>query len=147
MIPVPEAVPGTYVTWLALGGYSGVPYEDFSGKTEQVVVTPAATTGGGIGGKKRRRTNRYPRWVLIDGQRVRVQSAEEERRLLAAYQRRLEAEKAALEAQDASPAEVAPLRVKVARVERRLDAVADREAEWKAKLRRIDSDLVLLLGG
>ena len=147
MIPVPEAAPNTYKTWLALGGFSGVPYEDYSGKAEQVIIpTPDAAPGGGPGGKKRRRTSRYPRWILIDGKRIQVANAQEERRLLEAYQARLEAEKAALEAQDAPQAKIAPLRVKVARTERRIDEADEREAEWKAKLRRIDSELVLMLG-
>jgi len=111
----------------------------------QGTVEVEEVLGGGPGGRKRRRQGRYPRWVLIDGARHRVNSAEEERQLLAAYQQRLEAEKAALEAQEAPQAEIAPLRVKVARVERRIDAVDDREAEWKARLRRIDEELVLLL--
>ena len=99
----------------------------------------------GIGHGTKARRSKYPRRVSIDGRLVFVQSAEEERRLLAAWVARLEARKLALEVSDAAPAKVAAVRVKLARVERRVAKVDDREAAWHARLQSEDEELLLIL--
>ena len=123
-------------SWLATWGTSWAQAGDAP------VVVPTAS-GGGIGHGRRR--SKYPRRVSIDGRLVLVQTAEEERRLLAAWAARLEARNLALEVSDAAPAKVAAVRVKLARVERRVAKVDEREAAWRAKLQSEDEELLLIL--
>lgn len=91
---------------------------------------PEVTTSTG-GGKSRR----YPRRVMVRGRLYVVRSALEERQLLQAVLDR------AREAAPASPAEV---RQQV-RIQRRLKQAEDEEAQWMARLREIDDELLLLV--
>lgn len=97
--------------------------------------------GGGGGTKRKRR--RYPRLVLINGRRVRVNNAAEERALLAAYRAELEEERQAVSA-DAPPSspKIKRVRQKIKRVETRID---DAEANWQRFLDDDEEDLIALL--
>jgi len=97
----------------------------------------AATPGVG----KRRR---YPRWVIIDGQRYRVENANQERQLLQAMADR--ANDNAKLAEALGDSEVAAVaRKRAIRVKARLPEVDNREAEWMAQLIAEDEEIISLL--
>ncbi len=99
--------------------------------------TPTETTTGG--GKSKRRRH-YPRWVVIDGKRFRVNSPEEERALLMAMLDRARA----IEATGSFP-EVAKAKRRAVRIQKRIESVDDSEAQWLARLRELDEELIFLL--
>lgn len=103
-------------------------------------TTPAL--GGGGGHKKSRVASRYPRWILVDGQRFRVNSAREEAELLARL--RNEREKAAETAQE--PVEAEQARRVARRIKRREEKLEpDVAAEWLELLKQEDEELLSLL--
>lgn len=128
-----------------LGLYGGpraeIPETTAKDEIAPPVVEDVAPPGGGRGGKKRR-TSRYPRRVSIDGVLYWVNSAEEERRLLEEYRARLEREALELALEDAPKAKVAKARMKVVRVQRRVEAVDDRDAAWLDYLREEDEIII-----
>ena len=77
---------------------------------------------------------------MIDGQLYWVNSAQEEQALLAAHAKSLEQEIQTLEAQDAPKAKIAKTRVKVVRIERRIEKVED---AWLDKLKQDDEEILL----
>jgi len=125
------------VTRLGLyGGPRGL-YGSFAGKTEQVIVAAAAAEGGGSSKKRRK----YPRWVLVGDARARVNSPEEERQLLTAMMDRAETQ--VIEAE--TPAEVKQANARVVRIQKRIEKVDDREAQWLRRLREMDEEILLLV--
>ena len=125
------------VTRLGLhGGPRGL-YGDFSGRTENIVVEDTEKFGGS---SKSKRGRKYPRWVVIDGQRFRVNSPEEERQLLLAMLDRAKEVEAT-----AAPAEAKQARKRIIRIEKRVKAVDDSEAQWMQRLREMDEELLLLI--
>ena len=124
------------VTRLGLYGGPRSPYGSFAGKTAQVIVAASTTEGGG---KSKRR--KYPRWVLVGDSRARVNSPDEERQLLAAMMDRAEAQ--VIEA--VTPAEVKQANTRVVRIQKRIEKVDDREAQWVQRLREMDEEILLLV--
>lgn len=105
-------------------------------------VVEETETGGG---KSRRKQGRkYPRWVVINGQKFRVNNADEERQLLQAMQERADvAAKTAEALGDKKLAKEAKKRA--IRIEARQKQVDDREQEWLARLREEDEELLVML--
>ena len=97
-------------------------------------VASDVETGGG----RSKRCRQYPRWVQIEGRRFRVNSPEEERRLLMALMERARA----VEATGTHP-EVQARRV--IKIQRRLKTVDDSEAQWLRRLQEMDEELLLFL--
>lgn len=91
-------------------------------------------TGVGRGSKPSK--SRYPRKIMIDGMLHLVFSPQQERQLLSEYRARIEAD--AIEAFDAKPEAVKPMKTKIMRVARRVAEVDTRESEWLQRL--IDED-------
>lgn len=126
----------TAVTRLWPYGGPGHPYGSFAGKTKQVIVETTAAEGGG----KSKRKRQYPRWVVIDGQRFRVNSPAEERALLEAMLDRARS----VEATGSHPeAKAATKRIR--RIIKRIEKVPDAEAMWVQRLRDMDEELILLV--
>lgn len=98
---------------------------------------PAEDATGGGRSKRRRQ---YPRWVQIEGRRFRVNSPEEERRLLMALMERARA----VEATGTHP-EVRAAARRVIKIQRRLKTVDDSEAQWLRRLQEMDEELLLFL--
>ena len=99
----------------------------------------AATVTAGVGKKRR-----YPRWVLINGKRHRVESAEQERQLLQAMADRANDDAKLAEALgDTQIAQVA--RKRAIRIRKRIPEVQNREAEWLAQLIAEDEEIIALL--
>ena len=103
------------------------------------------TTGGGSSREKTKRRSRYPRRVVIDGAVYWVNNADEERRLLQAMAERAREQAQIAEALgDTELAET--VRRKSVRIQRRVRKADDREAEWLARLRDEDDELLILFG-
>jgi hypothetical protein len=129
------------VTRLGLhGGPRGL-YGSFEGK-ELAVVVVETSTGGGRGSKRR---NKYPRRVVINGVVYWVSSAAEERVLLAQHQASVEAEALLLAVSDAPAEEVKAAKVRVQRVQRRIEATDTREADWMEYLLQEDEEIISLV--
>lgn len=107
-----------------------------AGAVTAEVVTPDA----GAGSSKRKRQRKYPRWVVIEGQRFRVNSPEEERALLQAM-----LERAQTQAEAAPPAQAKVATRKAIRIAKRLETVDDSEAMWLQRLREMDEELLILV--
>ena len=124
------------VTRLGLyGGPRGL-YGSFAGK---VLGAVEDTVIAGVGKKRR-----YPRWILINNKRFRVDSAEEERQLLQAMADRANDDAKLAEALgDSSIAQVA--RKRAIRIRKRIPEVANRETEWLAQLIAEDEEIIALL--
>lgn len=126
------------VTRLGLhGGPRGL-YGSFAGRTENVVVV-ATTTGGGK--SKRQRQRRYPRWVVVDGERYQVWSPEEEERLLLQLKQQFIDEAVKLEGAGKT-AEAQTARRKAVRVAKRVDKVPDAATTWNEFLKREDEEVL-----
>jgi hypothetical protein len=127
------------VTRLGLhGGPRGL-YGSFAGRTENVVVATATTTGGGK--SKRQRQRRYPRWVVVDGERYQVWSPEDEENLLRQLQQQFAEEAVKLEGAGKT-AEAQTARRKAVRVAKRVDKVPDAVTNWKEFLKREDEEVL-----
>lgn len=122
------------VTRLWPYGGPGFPYGSFAGKTTQVIVE---TTQEGGGSKRKRK---YPRWVMIDGQRFRVNSPEEERALLLAMMERART----IEATGTHP-EVQQAKKTLKRIKKRLPKVDQAKDDWSQQLKKMDEELLLLV--
>lgn len=108
------------------------------------------TATGGPGGRKRRRRRKYrgyPRTIIVDGRRITVHSAEEERQVLDAFKAELLAEREEEASDGAAPtAKVAQKqRVKIAAVNRRLAEVEERAQEWQRRIDEEDEEIILML--
>lgn len=119
-----------------LGTYGGpaIPYGSFAGKATQVIVETATETAGG------RSKRRYPRWVVVDGHRYRVNSPEEERQLLLAMMDRAREVEATGTHEETRKAIKRQLRLKA-----RIEKVDDSEAQWLEYLHQQDEEILLLL--
>lgn len=126
----------TAVTRLWPHGGPGIPYGSFAGKEEQVIVETPAQEGGG----KSKRRRKYPRWVMIEGQRFRVNSPEEERALLLAMMERAREIEAT-----GTPPEVQQAKKTLRRIKKRLPKVAQSEDDWTRQLKDMDEELLLLV--
>ena len=136
---------GTIGQITRLGGWGGPrrPFGSFAGKAQAVVVVATTIAGAGKG---KRPLAGYPRWVLIGDRRYRVQTPDEERRLLAQYLAEQQAKLEALQEQPApSPKAVKSARIRIERVARRIEKVDTRADEWHARLRNEDEEILLLL--
>lgn len=141
------AFSGSQITRLGLSGIQTGLTGSFAGKAassgaEDVVVA----TGGGIGKRRKRAYAGYPRRILLNGTLYTVQSPEEERRLLESF---IERESAQV-ANDAAAGRVEKAkkrRLVVRRAERRIDALADREAEHVRRLHDEDDEILTLIAG
>ena len=111
-----------------------------AGVTDGSAVAP---TGGGRGSKKAK--GKYPRKIVIDGVVYYVNSAAEERRLLAQHQAKVEADALMLAVSDAPETVVKKARVKVKRAAARLEAVDTREADWLQRLRDEDEEILMVV--
>ncbi len=139
----PNEVKGRHLYWWD-GQPSAQPY--WSGEGDQTQPAKKRLGGGKFKGKRGR--DRYPRRVFIEGKSYWVKNADEERALLAAYQARLEAEKEKLETVAPTPVVAEKVRkaaIKIARVERRIEKTATREAEWLERLRQEDDEILLMV--
>lgn len=134
------AISAARVTRFGIGGGIWQPAGDFSTKEEGVpVVADEAVTGGG---KKRKQARKYPRWVVINGERFKVWSAEEERQLLQVMSdRAADAAKIAEAVGDEVLAKQA--RKKAVTIKQRIHKVDNREAEWLAQLQEEDDEILL----
>ena len=119
----------------------------------ETVATPTFTVsyvaaveerpGGGRGSKKAK--SKYPRRVVIDGVIYWVNSAAEERALLAKYQAKVEADALMLAVSDAPEEAVKRAKVRVKRAQARIEAVDTREDEWLQRLRDEDEDILMVV--
>ena len=112
-----------------------------------VVAAGVARLGGGGGAKKHARTARkYPRRVMVDGQTYWVASPQEEQALLALLLSREREQLAEEVQQDAPPARVmAKRKVKIRRIESRLEAAEARVDAWQRQLHEWDEQLIYLM--
>lgn len=108
----------------------------FAGSGADAPVVEEAQEGGG----KSRRKRKYPRWVMIEGQRFRVNSPEEERALLLAMMERARE----VEATGTHP-EVQKAKKTLKRIKKRLPKVEQSEDDWKQQLKQMDEELLLLV--
>jgi len=113
--------------------------------TFDVTVRADDKPGGNPSKAKRRRTSKYPRWVVVDGQRYRVYSAAEEAALLARLLGEVQEEAQAVAA-DAAPSSPAVKRVRqrVKRIEARIEQA---ERTWEQHLDDEDDELMEILFG
>lgn len=120
----------------SLNGTVFCPYGPFDGKAGTVVEEVAAPTGAGSGAKRRRPRRRR---ISIDGRLYTVESVEEELALLEAYRQRLQAR-----ADREQPApEKRKARIKLKRVEKRIDA-AEARAQRLAAIAADDDEVLVL---
>jgi hypothetical protein len=106
---------------------------------------PPAARSGGAGGRRRRGGGRYPRRVYLDGAVSWARNAREERELLEAYRKRVEAQAIELALEEAPANEVARARVRVVRAARRVERVEGRAVEWLEQLRAEDEEILIAL--
>lgn len=102
-------------------------------------VTVDTTAGAG---KSKFRSRSYPRYVLVDGQRYRVWSPEEERQLLEALHDRAREAMVTLEGQGKAAA-AKKAKQRAVRIEKRIAKTSAADADWLAKLRE-DDELILM---
>tara|TARA_R110000772_G_scaffold4094_6_gene14475 strand:+ start:120 stop:1286 length:1167 start_codon:yes stop_codon:yes gene_type:complete len=126
---------GSAGDWTVNGTLASIPIDD---------LVPAAKENLGAGGGSKRRS-KYPRRIIIDGQIYWVNSAAEERALLAKHQAKVEAEALTLAITDAPAKEVKAAKVRVQRVQRRIEAVDNREDEWLARLIDEDDEILAIV--
>lgn len=106
---------------------------------------PEVTPPGGVG--KRRRWRGYPRTVVVFGRRYTVKTPREERELLERLQAEEQARLAQLEPSTtpAKQRQVAQAKVRIVRLEHRIEKLEDRELAWNQYLDEEDEELLLFL--
>ena len=124
----------------AVGVWDQTVWADGVWREGAAAVVEVDTAGGGAS----RRARKYPRWVVINGQRFRVWNAEEERQLLQAMAERAEVAAKTAEALGDKPLAKEALRRKV-RIEKRIATVDDREQEWLRRLMDEDEEILTIL--
>ena len=131
------------VTRLGLYGGPRAPYGSFAGRTTNVVVEETTEGGGKSKRRKALERRKYPRWVVINGQRYRVNSPEEERQLLQAMLDR--AQEQVQQAEDAGKEPPKQAKKQARLLARRIEKAEDAEAAWLRRLREMDEELIILL--
>ena len=139
------------ITYLSTIATPSCPYGSFDGKVEQVVVVPDATKKGGAGGWRRLK-KRKPWWIVVDGERYKVVSAQQEREIVEAWQERLESAVEEIQAAVAGTqtTKARALKASLTKATKRLAAARIREIEEHEAIRidrlhQDDEDIITLL--